>query len=428
MRELLLPPCPPGWPAIPADTLSMFRHHPPDGPPYRSLAAHLLSVISLGLAISLPVVAAPRTPTADTLVLDRVPARAADSRVRDLQALRAAWRAAPRDVDLAVRLARRYVEQAAAEGDPRYIGYAQAALMPWWTEAAPPVAVRVQRAVLHQYGHQFSEALADLDAAVLAEPSNAEAWSWQAAIHMVRADYAAATRACTALAPLTSALLAIACQAAADSLTGKAGAAARDLTAALAAAPLAGPEERLWALTRLAEIAERRGDAVLAERAFRQALALGLDDVYLQAAYADFLLDRGRIADVLTLLKDGARADVLLLRLALAAKTAGDARADGWARDLAARFAAARARGDTTHEKEEARFVMALQGDAGRALALAQSNFAVQREPADARILMEAALAARQPKAAGPALDWLQRHRVESVVLQSLSTQLGAAR
>ena len=406
----------------------MFRHHPLDRQLCRALAKGLFCVVFLGLSIHLPVLAAPRTPAADTLVLERVPARAADPRVRDLQTLRAAWRAAPRDADLAVRLARRYVEQAAAEGDPRYIGYAQAALLPWWTDAAPPVAVRVQRAVLLQYGHQFSEALADLDAAVLADPGNGEAWAWQAAIHMVRADYAAAARACAALAPLTSALLATACQAAADALTGQAAAAVRDLAAALAAAPSAGPQERLWALTRLAEIAARVGDTARAERAFRQALALGLDDVYLQAAYADFLLDNGRAAEVLPLLKDGARADVLLLRLALAAKAMADPRSDGWTRALAARFAATRARGDMTHEKEEARFVMMLQGDAGRALVLAQSNFAVQREPADARTLMEAALAARQPAAAGPALDWLQTHRVESVILQVLAARLGAAK
>ena len=46
-----------------------------------------------------------------------------------------------------------------------------------YDQAAPPVAVQVQRAVLRQYGHQFAEALVDLDAAVLAEPDNAEAWS-----------------------------------------------------------------------------------------------------------------------------------------------------------------------------------------------------------------------------------------------------------
>jgi predicted Zn-dependent protease len=389
---------------------------------------HLLHFLPLLALLSLPVqpsAAAPFVPTSDAQVLQRVPARVGNPRVADLQALRAAWRANPRDPALAVPLARRYVDEAAAEGDPRYVGYAQAALAPWWNEAAPPVAVRVQRAVLRQFGHQFAEALADLDAAVQAEPDNAEAWSWLAAIHMVRADYAAAARACAGLAPLTSALLAAGCQASVDALTGRAGAAAIALSVALKANPQASAEEQLWVQTRLAEIAERRGSLAIAERAFKEALALGVPDVYLQAAYADFLLDNGRPQEVLTLLKDGARADVLLLRLALAAKASGDPRAEGWSRDLAARFAAARARGDSTHEKEEARFVLALQGDSVRALALARSNYAVQREPADARILLEAAIAAGQPAAAAPVRDWLDTNRVESALLRSLTAKLG---
>ena len=386
-----------------------------------------LSLLLLALWLQ-PAAAAPRVPANDAEVLARVPARGGDVRAGSLQSLRAAWRSDPRDPAKAVALARRYVEEAAAEGDPRYIGYAQAALAPWWTEAAPPTAVRVQRAVLLQYGHRFDAALADLDAAVQAEPDNAEAWAWLAAIRMVQADYVAARRGCDGLAPHTTALIAVACTTAIDGLTGRADTAARALDAALKAATGAGAEERLWALTRLAELDERRGDFAAAERAFRAALALAVPDVYLQAAYADFLLDRGRPGEVLALLKDGVRADVLLLRLAIAAKAAGDARAAGWVRDLAARFDAARARGDRTHEKEEARFALELQGDAPRALALARSNYAVQREPADARILFEAALAAGEPAAAAPAREWLTANRVESAALRALATRLEATR
>jgi len=396
-------------------------------PTLPAVSTRFLAGLALLSALCLPAAAAPRLPASDAQVLETVPGRVADPRARDLQAMRAAWRANPLDADLAVQLARRFFDEAAAAGDPRYVGYAQAALGPWWDQAAPPVAVRVQRAVLLQYGHQFSQAVADLDAAVLAEPGNAQAWAWLAAIHLVRADYAASARACAGLAPLTTPLLATGCSAAVDSLSGRAEAASAALASALQAAADARPEERLWALTRWAEIAERRGDVAGAERAFRAALGLGLADVYLQAAYADFLLDRGRAAEVLVLLRDGARADVLLLRLALAAKAANDPRAAGWSRDLAARFDAARARGDRTHEKEEARFALGLQGDATRALALARSNYAVQREAADARILLEAALSARQPGAAAPVRDWLQANRVQSVVLQSLVGKLAAA-
>ncbi len=165
-----------------------------------------------------------------------------------------------------------------------------------------------------------------------------------------------------------------------------------------------------------------------AEAAFRDALALGVPDVYVQAAYADFLLDRGRPAEVLTLLQDRSRADVLLLRLALAARATGDPRAAGFAQELQARFDAARRRGDTSHRKEESRFALALQGDVARALVLARENWAEQREAADARILLEAALAARDAVAAAPVLQWLDDSDFESVVLQSLAARVRALR
>jgi hypothetical protein len=326
-----------------------------------------LAAAVLGLCLAsatLPAPAAPFTPSDDARVLERVPPRGGDPRARELQALRDALRREPRNADAAAALAQRWIGDALAEGDPRYVGYAQAALAPWWDEAAPPPAVRLQRAVVRQYEHRFDEALADLAAVTDDEPWNAPAWAWQAAIHMVRSEYAAARGACEAMAPYTSALTATGCIAYADSLSGAAASASAALAdGLLSSGSDASPEERVWALTRLAEIEERRGDAAAAERAFSQALALNVPDVYLLAAHADFLLDRDRAAEVVRRLDSRARADVLLLRLALAGRAANDARAAKWADELQARFEAARARGDRTHEKEESRFMLALRGE-----------------------------------------------------------------
>lgn len=388
--------------------------------------ALLLSLIAAGLPASAG--AAAHMPTSDAEVLATVPARATDPRARELVALRDAWRARPNDVALAVQLANRYFDQVAAEGDPRYVGYAQAALAPWWELANPPVAVRVTRAMLLQFSHRFPEALADLDASVREQPGNGTAWAWRTAILLVQARYPEARQSCDKLAALADALIGAGCRAQVDAVTGHAAEAAGSLRAALAEATEAGPDERLWALTRLAETEERRGAYAQAEAAFRAALALGEADVYLMAAYADFLLDRGRAAEVLVLLKNSERADVLLLRLALAGKTLGNVDAARWRSELAARFDAAKRRGDTTHQKEESRFVLALQAAPARALALAQQNFAVQREPADARILLEAALGAGQPAAAQPVLDWMTSSGIESAALQGLVTRLKAAR
>jgi Tfp pilus assembly protein PilF len=263
-----------------------------------------------------------------------------------------------------------------------------------------------------------------LNAAVRADPDDAQAWAWITAIQLVRADLDRAREACDQLADLSPDLVGAACHAQIDALTGHATQAARSLRSALHSDPDADPALRLWALTRLAETEERRGDVAAAERAYRDALALRLPDVYLLAAYADFLLDNGRAAEVLPLLKDHARADVLLLRLAIAAQATQDPKRDALARELAARFDAARARGDTSHRKEESRFALAVQAQADRALTLAVANYGQQREVADARILLEAALAARQRAAAQPVLQWMQATGVESPALRALATRL----
>jgi hypothetical protein len=64
-----------------------------------------------------------------------------------------------------------------------------------------------------------------------------------------------------------------------------------------------------------------------------------------------------------------------------------------------------------------------LRGDARRALAIARRNWDVQKETADARILLEAALAAHDAAGARPVLDWMRGARVEDVRLAHLAAQ-----
>jgi tetratricopeptide (TPR) repeat protein len=370
--------------------------------------------------------AAPYRPADDAQVLERLPPSAAAPKTRELATLRRQLAQQPRDAELAARVADGYFAIAVADSDPRYIGYAESAIGPWWNEARLPVALRVSRAKVLQFHHQFDRALADLGAAVREEPGHAEAWAWVAAIQMVRADYAAARSACQALAPHTTAINAVACLASVDAATGNATAAAAAIAEALRGQE-ASPDERLWALTRLGEIHSRLGRPSEAEGAFREALALGIEDAYLLFACADLLLEQGRGGEVMALLKDRVRSDPALLRLAIAAKATGDkASLERWRAMLAARFDAAHARGDTTHRKEEARFALAVLGDPARALPLARANFEAQSEPADAQLLLEAALAARESGAAAPALRWMRESGIESRHLERLRRELEA--
>jgi Tfp pilus assembly protein PilF len=369
------------------------------------------------------VAAQPYVPTDDAIVLERVPVTSGSERA-ELRALRAELAKNPHDVGLATSLARRYVEVGRTEYDPRYSGYAEAALKPWWDSPKPPVPVLVLRAAILQSRHRFDDALRDLSQALALAPRNAQAWLTSAAILRVRGEHALAAESCRRLFGLVDLLLAMTCMSDTASLSGQAQASYDRLLAAHELADGADPRQRLYALTVLGEIAGRLGDARAAERHFREALSLGLRDGYLIAAFADLLLDRRRAKEARDLLRGDAGADALLLRLALAERQLESDEAERHVEALTSRFAASRARGEQLHLREEARFALELQANSTAALELAERNWHVQREPADARIVLEAALAAGAPERAKPVLIWLEEHQVEDVALRKLSSRL----
>ena len=369
--------------------------------------------------------AAPYLPAKGSDVLERLPRRN-DPAQLELQRLRKQLAANPNDVALATAVARNHISTARRETDPRYFGYAQAALAPWWSQATPPPQVRLLRATLLQSTHHFPEAMRDLDAIVAAEPQNSQAWLTRATVQTVRGDYPGATSSCARLSSITTQLISLTCIASVGAMTGRSAASESLLQTTLDRNADADPELQSWVLTLLAEIAERRGNAAVAQARYKKALALSPRDSYLLGAYADFLLDQKRPAEVLELVKGQTRIDGLLLRQALALKqmpSAGAALTNADA-ELAARFSAAMQRGDTVHQREQARYELHVRGDAKTALALAQKNWAVQKESADMRVLLEASLASGDKAAATPVLEWATKHNVEDVAVARLAKQL----
>src|SRR3569833_996448 len=132
--------------------------------PFYRYRAWLLGLLLIG--ISAGAGAAPYTPADGGDVLEQLPFNASDTTAAELRGLRRALTASPRDAAFAERVARRYIQQSRLDSDPRYLGYAEAALKPWWKMPEPPVGVLVLRAVILQARHQFGAALTDLDQAV----------------------------------------------------------------------------------------------------------------------------------------------------------------------------------------------------------------------------------------------------------------------
>jgi hypothetical protein len=370
-------------------------------------------------------------PVQDDAIVEHLPTHVGDAAQR--RAARAAERAQrtalqqhPDELGLALQAAHDALARGRLRGDPRELGVAQAALAPWWTRADAPPEVRLVRATVMQSQHGFLPALAELDAVLAAPaaslPVRAQAELTRAGVQQVLGHFAEAEAGCRRLAGADylalgsgARLNALACLAELSSLQGHADTAAAAL-ARLAGAPdadsaatVAGEPTPGWLNLMRAELAQRRGRPA-AGALFAAALKAN-GDVYTQCAYADWLLDEHRPAEVVALLKDNLAADPVLLRVALAYRQL-HGRSHPLTRDAATmlgeRYDAALLRGDKSHGREQSRYELELRGDTRAALALATANWRVQHEPADEVVLARAAHAARRDEAAEPLWQFLR--------------------
>lgn len=356
-------------------------------------------------------------PKDDVEVLERLPVATAErKRLRDL---RFQLNENPGDYRLALDLARDYIALGRSNSDPRYYGNAEALLTPWLSAQNERPDALVLRATILQNRHAFQAALSDLKKVLQLNSRLPQAWLTLAAVYEVQGDYSSALRSCLALARFSASLTVTTCIHSALSLSGKAQTSYEQLTAAVTNTQ-GDPEEMTWAYTLLAELAERLNLAQEADGWYQKAKAQGHRSVYLLTSYADFLLDQNRPDDVVDLLQGETRADTLLLRLTLAEQRLQHKDYNQHVELIKDRIAAAKARGDTVHQGDESRFSLHVLKDAQTALELAISNWAVQKEPRDARIVLEAAVAAKQPDVAIPVLKFMEQTRLEDARLAPL--------
>jgi tetratricopeptide (TPR) repeat protein len=375
------------------------------------LAAILWSAVLSELAQ-----AAPFTPVSDELVIQLLPQRLSVVR-RPGDAVR------PGDAAAATTAVQTLIEAARRQGDPRYLGQAAAELRRWEPEATMPVPLLVLRATVQQSLHQFDAALATLALALQRTPMNPQALLTRATILQVRGDYPAAERDCQQLWRLGATVPAQLCLAGVASVNGRAPAADLLLQRVIGGLPDDDHSTRVWAYTLLAESAERQGEQSAAMRYFELAHAVDAGDRYLIAAFCDFLLDQRLPQRVLELTESAVNDDNLQLRRALALRQLGDPRATSLALLLRERHDLAARRGERTHLREAARLALWLEGSAQHALQLAQQNWQQQKEPADLRILLEAATAAHDRTTRVAALNWMRTSGIQDRRL----SRLGAA-
>ena len=374
------------------------------------------------LCFVLPLFASPYIPNNPAQVLEKLPVNSATSS-KEFKHLRAILNADPNNPVIAIQLAKLYIERSRIEGDPRYLGYAQAALAPWWKLNAPFIEVLVLRATILQSTHHFDQSLVDLDKVLKLDPKNGQAWITRATILQVQAKYTEAYQSCEHLYSIAPPLITLTCATNIHNLSGQAQKSYAKLEIAYAASGEENPSIQIWVLTLLAEMAMRLNNSKAAEQYFQQAIKIEDPNSYLLGAYSDFLLDQQRSQQVIQLLKTKTRIDALLLRYVEALKTTKSSEADIQIEVLKQRFAAAMMRGDTVHQREQSRFELRLMHNPALALQIAKLNWEVQKEPADARVYLEAATAAKDSAAIQTITQWLATHHLEDVALTKIFTK-----
>jgi tetratricopeptide (TPR) repeat protein len=363
--------------------------------------------------------AGPYLPTDDNAVLAEL---SAGTRYADVSARRLA-RAR---VDVAIPLAQFYIQQSRLSGDLRYLGYAEAVLAPWVKHTPPQADVLVLQATLQQSRHEFAGSLATLDRALAVQPDNAQALLIRATVLRVLGRYPEAGAACGRFAQLVEARLAALCIQSLRGLSGQ----LESAYSALAQVSTQGwlNSEKSWLYSELGEMAVRLGRENDAERWFKQDLRISPSDFYVRAAYSDLLLRQGRPGEALALLHGQESLEPLLLRIAIAQKQLRDPALGESSARLRAAFAAELQRGEAVHRREQARFLLEVEDQPKLSLAAALENWSVQHEPDDVLVLLHAAMAAGNPRAAAPAIDFARAQGQSDVRIDALTPATSASR
>ncbi|WP_426036252.1 hypothetical protein [Cypionkella sp. TWP1-2-1b2] len=335
----------------------------------------------------------------------------------ELQAMLRATRAAPDDLVAAKAAAAGLIAEGRAAGDSRLVGAASGVLSPFMADA--DVETLNLLATVRQYQHDFTGALLMLDRALKHDPSNPSALLNRATIQIVLGRFDLAGSDCKRLSAVSRPELGFLCQSTALLLTDRAPLVYQRLQGIVDSPGLLDGSLRGWAIGLMGEIAKLQGDSKTAQKHFADVLAADPLALRERLLLSDLLLQDTAATEVLALLEPAPDVDGVLIRRVLAAEILGDQKmADAAKTELDRRFRLNLDLGLTAHAREEARYFLEIAGDPQLALQRAVVNWHLQHEFEDAQLLIDSAVAAKNPEAAAPVLAWMTE---QSVVVPALN-------
>ena len=299
--------------------------------------------------------------------------------------------------DLQEELITSYLNQAKDSGDMRYISYAENRLKKWLSDTPKSEKARLFDARIKQYNHNFTDAIEILESIVDEHPKNIKAWSLISNLQLLTGDYSSAKNSCRKLSVSSSLTDAIICHSNIMIRTGGLDKADKTLKALLPMIKNMSVQRQIWLYTSLVEINIQYGYDKQAKNYMDQAMKLVVDndlnDNYLTRIYVDYLIEGNQLKKAFDMIKDKNNDSSIMIRSAVIAKELGYATTFEKNKiSLARIFDVENRRGQSLHLREQALFTLIILNKPIEAYVLAQKNWALQKEPEDARILLKSVI------------------------------------
>ncbi len=329
----------------------------------------------------------------------------------------------------ATGMARQRFLLAMDQGDPSWLGQAQALLRPWWAVQELPAETLFVRGLVKQGLHDFESSRQDFERALSIEPNRPEFWSWLLALDLVGSRLTQAQSTCQQIGVRFGVREADACQGVIHYRSGQAEQGLRLLDGLVGRQGFREGSAADWLAFHRGEARRVLGQPQLALQVWLKALESGARPHGLRLAAVELLNDLGRFrfAQAGKLNDQEPRSDALLVQAIRSARGLGQ---QDLARNLTQvfreRLARQTARGELNNERPVLVFLLDVENKPEQALVLARQAWATQREPADAVLYGRAALANQNRDAAKELVTWLEQTGYREVTQQALFSALRA--
>jgi len=400
--------------------------------PPRTLATELrvyplfrICALAIGMgAFMLPSLGQERFKPQDQQVVLAASVHAQGGRNGQLRALDQAWRAQPTNLDASLAYARAVFTLGLTEGDLRWFGSAKAALTPWWQSADLPADGFFLRGLVKQGFHEFDAGLADINQAIAKDAQRAEFWSWRFALHLLLADMAAAQQDILEISRLFGPEEGNVYRGILLYRTGKPQPATELLSAALKAKTFQDTSSQDWIGFHLGEALRVSGQPAQALAIWQKQLKANPQSHLLRLSLAEMLNSQGNYRLAKQIATTESASDALLMQALLASRGLNEPDEKRLASLIDARLKSQEMRQESLIERPKLFYLIAYGKDPVAGLALSIQNWQLQKEPPDALLFIQAALAVNQPRAAEPVLIWAEKTGYTDPELAPLIRQL----